>query len=332
MCLGALGKGFGSRPSVPSHGLNSYFKKNGRGTEATTSSPAQADEEKSQQQYFRASEHKNQLMQSLVRKIVNELSNNVLDAGRRANPFLMKLVGRVCNRQILTLGHIPYPRGELKLGYIIQAGSLYPIFGFVNSTHVDRCDMLNKEQVEEWKKIAESQGWRFCSKLLERKDFCLPTNCGYQFAFQDTQVKEAYEVDAYFAMEGLGLAVQLEHGILHHFMGAMFSHQTCLPVLRRRSDGFLTASNQDNIMQIVGWGTCGGKREVTEAAAGGGGGAEVPADGGVADEAAAAAAAGVEGPDLADAGGVGEGTGGAGGSAQVAVSVENSGANYSFVI
>jgi hypothetical protein len=45
-------------------------------------------------------------MQPLVRKIVNELSNNVLDAGRRANPFLMKLVGRVCNRQILTLGHM----------------------------------------------------------------------------------------------------------------------------------------------------------------------------------------------------------------------------------
>ena len=68
-------------------------------------------------------------------------------------------------------------------------------------------------------------------------------------------------------MEGLGLAVQLEHGILHHFMGAMFSHQTCLPVLRRVSDGFVTASNHDNIMQIVGWGTCGGKREVAEAAA-----------------------------------------------------------------
>ena len=42
VCLGALGKGFGSRPSVPSLGSNSYFKPYGKGTEATTSSPAQA--------------------------------------------------------------------------------------------------------------------------------------------------------------------------------------------------------------------------------------------------------------------------------------------------
>ena len=43
VCLGVLGKGFGSCPSVPRLGSNSYFKPHGKGTEATTSSPAQAD-------------------------------------------------------------------------------------------------------------------------------------------------------------------------------------------------------------------------------------------------------------------------------------------------
>ena len=75
------------------------------------------------------------------------------------------------------------------------------------------------------------------------------------------------EVYALFAMEGLGLAVELKDGIVHHFMGAMFAHQTCLPLCKRLCDQHWTASNQDNFMQIVGWGSCGGRREVKEAAA-----------------------------------------------------------------
>ena len=113
-------------------------------------------------------------------------------------------------------------------------------------------------------------------------------------------MKDRLEVDAYFAMEGLGLAVQLEHGILHHFMGAFFSHNTCLPVCRRLSDRFVTASNQENLMQIIGWGSCGGRREVAEAGVGavvaGDGGAPVAGDGGgaVAGDGGAAVAVSVE--------------------------------------
>ena len=206
-------------------------------------------------------------MQPLVRKLVNELSNNVLDSGRRANPFLMKMVGRVCDCQILTLVFVPYPIGKAKLNNIIQAGCTHPTFGFVNSAHVDTCDKLNMEQVSEWKERAALQGWKMCEKVLARKDFCLPTNCAYQFVFQDEGKKDALRVNAFFAMEGLGLAMELTHGIFHHFMGSMFSHQTCLPLCERLSDGYWTASNLDNIMQIVGWGSCGGSREVAEAKA-----------------------------------------------------------------
>ena len=52
--------------AVPTLGSNSYFKPEGRGTDTTTSSPVQDDKERGLQQYFRASEHKNQLMQPLV--------------------------------------------------------------------------------------------------------------------------------------------------------------------------------------------------------------------------------------------------------------------------
>jgi len=184
---GVLGKGFGSRASVPSVGSNSYFKKFGRGTDATTSSPAQADNERREHQYFRAKEHKNQLMQPMFRRMVNELSKNVLDAGKNANPNLMQMVGTVCDRQILTLGHIPYKRGQPKETGIIEGGSNNPALGFGNGGHVDYCDILSIEQVEEWKKEAERKGWVRCVKLLENKDFCLPTNCGYQFVFKERE-------------------------------------------------------------------------------------------------------------------------------------------------
>jgi hypothetical protein len=71
-------------------------------------------------------------------------------------------------------------------------------------------------------------------------------------------------VDAYFGMSGLGLAMRIGHGIAHHFMGAMFTHNTCLPVCWN-AGGQVTATNSNNNCQIIGWGTSGGFREVSEA-------------------------------------------------------------------
>ena len=54
-CLGAFGEGFGGRGSVPSYGMNVYFKPEGKGTRWTTDSPAQDPEDREHQQYFKAS-------------------------------------------------------------------------------------------------------------------------------------------------------------------------------------------------------------------------------------------------------------------------------------
>jgi hypothetical protein len=72
-------------------------------------------------------------------------------------------------------------------------------------------------------------------------------------------------VNAFFGMSGLGLAMPIEDGIVHHFMGALFSHQTCLCVCKRQVDGWMSASNLDNQFILVGWGSSGGSREVKEA-------------------------------------------------------------------
>ena len=74
------------------------------------------------------------------------------------------------------------------------------------------------------------------------------------------------DVNPFFAMDGLGLALKIEHGMGHHFLGAMFSHQTCVCVCMKKENDCLSISNSDNNFLIVGWGTSGGSREVNEAA------------------------------------------------------------------
>jgi hypothetical protein len=137
------------------------------------------------------------------------------------------------------------------------------IFSFCNADHVDGQDRLSKPQVKEWSDLADYYNWSHCYKLLLQDHFCLPTTCGYQFVY-DKDAKTELSVDAFFAMNGLGLAMRIEHGIGHHFMGAMFAHNTCLPVCYNAS-GQVTVSNKDDNFQIIGWGTSGGFREVSEA-------------------------------------------------------------------
>jgi hypothetical protein len=64
-------------------------------------------------------------------------------------------------------------------------------------------------------------------------------------------------------MDGLGLAMKIQDGVAQHFMGGMFSHQTCVPVVQR-SDGRVSVSNHEGNFLIMGWRSSGGKREVAE--------------------------------------------------------------------
>jgi hypothetical protein len=86
--LNAFGLGFGSRGAVPSLGLNGYFKDDGRGSKRPFSSPLQADEDINKQQYYREN-FKDQLVQPRLRRIINELADNVSGITRAVNPALM---------------------------------------------------------------------------------------------------------------------------------------------------------------------------------------------------------------------------------------------------
>lgn len=141
-----------------------------------------------------------------------------------------------------------------------------PALGFINTSHCDPNDKFTKVQRAELLKEASGNGWTYCEKVLEKGNdhLCLPTTCGYQFCFKHPSHQQLTEVRAFFSMEGLGLAMQLEHGIGHHFMGAAFSHHTSIPLCKRGN--FVSVTNCNGDFLIVAWGFNGGHREVTERA------------------------------------------------------------------
>jgi len=136
-------------------------------------------------------------------------------------------------------------------------------------------DKLSSSELKEWiqetrvksmesesEKVKRSQSYLL--KLLSKKDFGLPTTCGYQLLSRDLSL-ENHDLLAFFSMVGLGLAMPLEDGVMHHFMGSMFTHNTSLPLLLRKSDGKITCSNSDDNFLILGWGTSGGSKEAAAA-------------------------------------------------------------------
>jgi hypothetical protein len=141
-----------------------------------------------------------------------------------------------------------------------------PPIGFFNTSHLDRIDQLTAEQRKSWVQISKTKKWSYCLKILHAQNdmFCLPTTCAYQFVFRTESAKFDLHPVAFFSMEGLGMAMELQHGLTHHFMGAAFSHHTCIPLCRRRSDGAINTTNSDNNVLIMAWGSNGGVREVRE--------------------------------------------------------------------
>jgi hypothetical protein len=139
-----------------------------------------------------------------------------------------------------------------------------PNFGFANTSHCDTNDSLPSAQLQEWMNVAKVK-WQHCHTVLNRypAQCCVPTTCGYQFCFRDKALEADMEVRAYFSMEGLGLAMKLEHGMGHHFMGSTFSHHTSLPLCRSLSHQQISSTNSDGNFLILGWGAGKGGRKAS---------------------------------------------------------------------
>jgi hypothetical protein len=139
-----------------------------------------------------------------------------------------------------------------------------PPIGVVITSHVDKGDKLAKDQMQEWSEEAVKKNWTYCQRLLKNPLFCLPTTCCYQWCFNGATIHRELQVNAHFSMEGLGLAMRLQHCTSHHFLGGAFTHNTSIASIRRYSDGFVSCTNSEDKVLIVAWGGFGGRKEVKQ--------------------------------------------------------------------
>ncbi|CAB9507810.1 expressed unknown protein [Seminavis robusta] len=55
-------------------------------------------------------------------------------------------------------------------------------------------------------------------------------------------------------MHGLGVAMPIRHGLGHHFYGGIFEHNTSLCLVRRKLDGFVSLTNDEDHFMLFAWG------------------------------------------------------------------------------
>lgn len=273
--LCVFGTGYGGRDIAECIGLNLYFKHLGRGTSRPFATPAVAEEEIALHQY-RNNSQRYDLMNPFYRKTVNDLTRNMGRFAKKHNCSLMRLVGDACSRMIVTTGNIPRPKDVAEGGGKIVKEvpnkdsthtctySITPTTSFGSASHCDSKDNLWQSDRNQWLDRATTNGWKHCVKLLhaDTDDFCLPTTIGYQFCFHDREIPTDFAISAFFSMEGLGLAMQIDDGVGHHFMGSVFSHHSCLTL--HSKEGQVSCCNDEDAFLLVAFGTSGGGREAKD--------------------------------------------------------------------
>jgi hypothetical protein len=276
----------------------------GRGTPRPHPSASCAWDEVSQQQYFNGQfgndlmhcEMRRQLhtLAACVYPVAFKLNPQVMELvgtscsrGILTSGFIPKQ-GLPCNDHLLRKGPIPHAGVKKRLQQQ-QAARMKnvtgkrkrkdpththshtnpyknaPNFGFANTSHCDMGDRLTEQQIKEWMEHARGK-WPYCLWLLENHPdlFCIPSTVGYHFCFKSDQDRTNLQVQAFFSMEGLGLAMQLHHGLAHHFLGATFAHHTSVPLCWNSRTMRMSSTNCDDNCLIIGCGTNGGGREVAQ--------------------------------------------------------------------
>jgi hypothetical protein len=124
--------------------------------------------------------------------------------------------------------------------------------GFANEQHIDK-----KEEVQDQKRKeillshGNKQTVQYNCRFFDFPNFCLPTTCGYQFLVRDGC--ENIFPSQFFSMGGLGIAIIIENGLVHNFLGRVFSHQSCV-ALRHDAEGKVCLNNHQDDVCIFAWG------------------------------------------------------------------------------
>ena len=93
-------------------------------------------------------------------------------------------------------------------------------------------------------------------KTILLKNSGSPTTCGYQFVYENrtSESKDSvYSGEQFFVMGGLGLAVEIQDGMCHRFLGSVFNHASSICIGYRR-DSLVTIRRRNNSFFIYAWG------------------------------------------------------------------------------
>lgn len=241
--IDSYGKGFGSRTGANSVSMNVYLDERMSGRPHP--SPFVSKDEVHLMQYGNAN-FKQHVMRASILKPVNRLLTGVVCLAKQVNAPLMSLIGESCTKGIATSG-IMYSNGKSSRIYL---------YGFANSSHVDNKDKLSGKTLQHAKNAIEEMNSTCLKEAISYPEFGLPTTCGYQVLGESRDAKYSQ----YFCLGGLGIAVAIEHGSTHHFMGSMFKHNTGVAVLYH-SNGNISIGAADPSILTFAWGKAGGSEQ-----------------------------------------------------------------------
>jgi hypothetical protein len=239
--VNAFGVGFGNRHCSSCFGHNCYH--GCRMSNRPHPTPCVDILEISKQQYYRERQAQHSLIIPKLQSIVRRLGYGAAATANKLNKAFKHIEGsrEISKTVISTCGMFP-----------AQSNRDRCIVGFANEQHIDK-----KEEVQDQKRKeillshGNKQTVQYNCRFFDFPNFCLPTTCGYQFLVRDGC--ENIFPSQFFSMGGLGIAIIIENGLVHNFLGRVFSHQSCVP-LRHDAEGNVCLNNHRDDVCIFAWG------------------------------------------------------------------------------
>ena len=254
-----FGSFFGSRPSVKSRGINGYL--GSRFSSMSNITPTHGPSTLFKASYFRSSYDKDHLHYHLQGKLHNS-AQRIIQLSKKFNNYYISFVGdKTCKRLIVTSGSKERSSRQLtQNGHLVQRKEALAgkYIGFFNTYHIDSSDIVTSSTI--WKKYyqkidrySNTLGYNKIMDIYKNLNFGLPTTCGYNKLSVTGNEKK---IEGWFIVGPLALPI--ENGAVHHFLGWTFPHCTTVPYLRR--DGKIyTLNTKDEETYIFAWGSSGGR-------------------------------------------------------------------------
>mmetsp|Transcript_21054 Transcript_21054/g.22478 ORF Transcript_21054/g.22478 Transcript_21054/m.22478 type:complete len:468 (+) Transcript_21054:744-2147(+) len=257
------GRGYGIRDSVFCMGLNVY--QGLTRSQLANESPFHTRADVPKCTYFR-NYYSNHEGSPIITHTIREAAQAILTFAKEVNQHVLEILGRSTgDRFILTCGDTYQQYKVIEEQKVVikrrMIGGINCV-GFASAAHKDTCDWISKQQMEDMLNNDNDLG---DTRLLKVKQYFqqiqdttrmgMTTTCGYNHCGST----KGMDVVAKFAVAGFSM--NLYHHTVHHFHAFAFPHLTFAPILVGKKCVRLSNVGYKEPFLILGWGSCGGKKE-----------------------------------------------------------------------